>query len=121
MFEIPPWLVQKLDETDKEIKKICHSEIPQMQQMLDYVFSVKGKQIRPMMTFLCSRLTGKKPNVVQLAAVVEICHVASLIHDDIIDDMSVTALGFQLFSQLTTVWEQQWVEGMDRVCANIRV
>jgi heptaprenyl diphosphate synthase len=86
MFEIPPWLVQKLDETDKEIKKICHSEIPQMQQMLDYVFSVKGKQIRPMMTFLCSRLTGKKPNVVQLAAVVEICHVASLIHDDIIDD-----------------------------------
>lgn len=86
MFEIPTWLVQKLDETDNHIKRICRSETPQMQQMLDYVLSVKGKQIRPMMTFLCSRLTGKKPNVAELAAVVEICHIASLVHDDIIDD-----------------------------------
>ena len=86
MIELPEWLIQKLAETDIEIRRICKSDVPQMQDMLDYVLSEKGKQIRPMMTFLCSKLTGKSPKVAELAAVVEICHVASLIHDDVIDD-----------------------------------
>lgn len=38
------------------------------------------------LTLLCSRLKGKKADATEVAAIIEICHTASLIHDDIIDD-----------------------------------
>ena len=38
------------------------------------------------LTLLCSRLKGKKVDATEVAAIIEICHTASLIHDDIIDD-----------------------------------
>ena len=55
--------------------------------MLDWVLNARGKQIRPILTLLCARLKGKAVDATEVAAVIEICHTASLIHDDIIENI----------------------------------
>lgn len=45
-----------------------------------------GKRLRPALVLLCSRLCGYSgPSAIQLGAVVEIIHTATLVHDDVID------------------------------------
>jgi geranylgeranyl pyrophosphate synthase len=46
-----------------------------------------GKRLRPLLTLLCCEAAGgQSPEVVPLATAVEILHLASLIHDDVIDE-----------------------------------
>lgn len=49
--------------------------------------SSKGKQIRPVIVILCSKLFGNaNDNTIAAAASVELLHNATLIHDDVVDD-----------------------------------
>lgn len=81
-----PGLEQELEQVNRHIERLCTSKSPTMQKMMDWVLSARGKQIRPILTLLCSRLKNKSVDATEVAAVIEICHTASLIHDDIIDD-----------------------------------
>ncbi len=46
-----------------------------------------GKRLRPALAFLAARATGAEPNdrVMAAAATVELTHLASIVHDDVID------------------------------------
>lgn len=79
-------LEEELIQVNKHIERLCMSRSPKMQEMVDWVLQARGKQIRPMLTLLCAKLKNKKVDATEVAAVIEICHTASLIHDDIIDD-----------------------------------
>src|SRR5580700_8509810 len=51
-----------------------------------YLQSGGGKRLRPILVLLCGRLFGKThPGLVRMAAVVEMIHTATLVHDDVID------------------------------------
>jgi len=60
-------------------------------RMGNYLSSSKGKRMRPAMMLLCAKAAGSKKltsmrnQLVKVAAAVELIHMASLIHDDIID------------------------------------
>lgn len=63
-----------------------------LQPLVDYLASTRGKRLRPhlvMWTSLaCSRASGSEPqddDVLNVAAAFELVHMASLVHDDIID------------------------------------
>jgi len=64
-----------------------------VQDVAQHVSRFQGKQIRPILTLLSARLfnpgTAARDNVHRLAAVVEMIHTATLVHDDIIDDASL--------------------------------
>lgn len=81
-----PGLELELEQVNRHIERLCSSNSPTMQKMMNWVLSARGKQIRPILTLLCSKLKNKSIDVTEVAAVIEICHTASLIHDDIIDD-----------------------------------
>ena len=52
-----------------------------------YIIRHKGKHIRPILTILSSRLCGQPTvNSYRAAAMIELLHVATLIHDDVVDD-----------------------------------
>ncbi len=58
--------------------------------LLDHVAKFRGKQLRPALLFLAGRLGGAWANEtsaphVRIAAVVELIHTATLVHDDILD------------------------------------
>ncbi len=84
-----PGLENDLLQVNKHIERLCQSDTPTMQKLMDWMLESRGKQIRPLLTLLCSRLTERKVDATETAAVIEICHTASLIHDDIIDEADV--------------------------------
>lgn len=61
-----------------------------IQQTGSYVFSAGGKRLRPTLLLLVSRLMGYQGEKdVRYAALVEMLHTATLVHDDIIDHASL--------------------------------
>ncbi len=58
-----------------------------MNQVVSAQLSSKGKQIRPVIVILCSKLFGEpNANTIAAAAAVELLHNATLIHDDVVDE-----------------------------------
>lgn len=58
-----------------------------LQQMVAHVNQSTGKQMRPLLVLLCAQLCGEvTPATIHAAVAVELLHVASLIHDDVIDE-----------------------------------
>lgn len=58
-----------------------------MNRVVSAQLSTKGKQIRPIIVILCSKLFGEiNDRTIAAAASVELLHNATLIHDDVVDD-----------------------------------
>lgn len=69
------------------LKKSLLTSVPGYENILEYIFEVKGKQIRPIVGILAAMMLGrfsKEQNVFLQA--VELVHNATLFHDDVIDD-----------------------------------
>ncbi len=76
-----------LNEFNKYFKEILRSDNSLLNIILNYIANRKGKQIRPMLVFLSAELCG---GVTQRsypgAAMTELLHIATLIHDDVVDN-----------------------------------
>lgn len=62
---------------------------PEIREMADYCIDTSGKRIRPALVFLSGwQGEGAQPSsdLVRVAAVVELVHLATLVHDDIMDE-----------------------------------
>ena len=59
----------------------------EVQPLVHYTFAHSGKRLRPLLVFMCG-YNGPQvdPGLVKAAAVVELVHLATLVHDDILDD-----------------------------------
>jgi octaprenyl-diphosphate synthase len=63
---------------------------PEIRSMADYCIDTSGKRIRPALVFLSGWDDGAvSPDLVRAAAVVELVHLATLVHDDIMDSADV--------------------------------
>lgn len=64
---------------------------PEIRDMADYCIDTSGKRIRPALVFLSGWSGGEAPSpeLVRVAAVVELVHLATLVHDDIMDEADV--------------------------------
>jgi octaprenyl-diphosphate synthase len=76
-----------LDRVVGEIRRIILSDFPPVQEVNDYLALARGKLFRPTLVLLCSRIGdgGDDPRVPTLGAVVELVHLATLVHDDAVD------------------------------------
>lgn len=75
-----------LEASDRYIISQLESNTPFIRQMLEYVLSAGGKRVRPMILLLAARaLSHHKPEHITLAAVIELIHTATLLHDDVVD------------------------------------
>ncbi len=78
-----------------ELDRFLHGQIaafePEIRAMADYCIDTSGKRIRPALVFLGGWRgpTVITPELVRLAAVVELVHLATLVHDDIMDEADV--------------------------------
>jgi octaprenyl-diphosphate synthase len=63
---------------------------PYVHELLEHLSQFRGKQIRPACVFLAGRCFGEiRPDHVRCAAVVELIHTATLVHDDLLDQADV--------------------------------
>jgi octaprenyl-diphosphate synthase len=77
----------QLDQVEKKLHSLRSDGIPDLQPLLDYVLSNGGKRVRPAITLLASDFYPHDPqNPIIMAVAVELLHLATLIHDDTVDD-----------------------------------
>ena len=64
---------------------------PEIRAMADYCIDTSGKRIRPALVFISGWRGADvvSPDLVRVAAVVELVHLATLVHDDIMDEAEV--------------------------------
>lgn len=63
------------------------SDIPFLRLILNNIIRRKGKQMRPLLVFLCAAVNGQINRTTHVAAtLIELLHTASLVHDDVVDE-----------------------------------
>jgi len=66
------------------------SRFPFVQQLVDHSADFQGKRLRPALLLLCGRACGPLSEAhAVLAAVVEMIHTATLVHDDVLDEAMI--------------------------------
>ena len=79
-------VADKLAATEVRFRQYLKSDVPFIDQACDYMATSGGKRVRPALLLLTSQLLGHDGDEeITYAAVIELIHTASLIHDDIID------------------------------------
>ena len=72
---------------EKEFRDALRSEVRLINLVGKYIIRHKGKHIRPVLTILSSRVCGQPTlNSYRAAAMIELLHIATLIHDDVVDE-----------------------------------
>ena len=97
---------EEMEVFEKKFKTSMMSEISLLNRITFFIVKRKGKQIRPMFVFLVAKLLGNEKvneRSYRGAALIELIHTATLVHDDIVDD-SYKRRGF--FS-INTLWKNK--------------
>lgn len=82
-------LVQtELDQTKHTIYDRLASQIPLAQEITQHIIDSGGKRIRPLLVLLIAQAFDYDYNQhhIKLAAIIEMMHTATLLHDDVIDE-----------------------------------
>ncbi len=80
-------IAEELIYFDKYFRSSMQSKVPLLDKVTQYILKRKGKQLRPMMVLLSAKICGGiTPATYRGAALVELLHTATLIHDDVVDD-----------------------------------
>ena len=63
-----------------------HSDVPLVENIGHYLVEAGGKRLRPLLVLLCARAAGFSGREhIDLAAIIEFIHTATLLHDDVVD------------------------------------
>lgn len=83
-LQAPVW--ERLSRVEGTLRSMVAADFAAIEDVNQHVFSVQGKLLRPTLLLLSNEV-GDRPSddAVLLASVVELLHVATLVHDDAID------------------------------------
>ncbi len=78
------------DRVNALIQESLESEVELLNTINSYLLNLKGKQIRPLLCLIAAKACGEMtPVTISCAAVSEMIHTATLMHDDVADNSSV--------------------------------
>ena len=84
--EIQEPVRERLDEVADELQRVVIADFPMLEAITGHLLRMKGKMFRPTLTLLSSAVDERpEPRAIPLAAVVELVHLATLVHDDSVD------------------------------------
>ena len=85
-----PNLSKNLKKDLKKVESLMRKNLskePVVKDLYDYIFDKSGKKVRASISLISSYGMNKnQQNRVKLAAIIELLHTATLVHDDIIDN-----------------------------------
>jgi len=80
-------IAAEIDVFEEKFKASMQSKVPLLDRITHYIVKRKGKQIRPMFVFLSASVCGGiNESTHRGAALVELLHTATLVHDDVVDN-----------------------------------
>ncbi|WP_198405813.1 polyprenyl synthetase family protein [Chitinophaga caeni] len=88
MDEIKQLISKELRDFEVKFADAVKSHVPLLDRIMHYIVKRKGKQIRPMFVMLSAKLFNPQleEGTYRAAALVELLHTATLVHDDVVDD-----------------------------------
>jgi octaprenyl-diphosphate synthase len=85
--EIKKPIAADIDVFEERFKASMQSSVPLLDRITHYIVKRKGKQIRPMFLFFSASICGGiNESTHRGAALVELLHTATLVHDDVVDN-----------------------------------
>jgi len=85
--EIKKPIATDIDVFEDKFRASMQSSVPLLDRITHYIVKRKGKQIRPMFVFFSASLCGGITEATHRgAALVELLHTATLVHDDVVDN-----------------------------------
>lgn len=85
--EIKAPIEKELEIFERKFKDAMKSKVPLLDRITYYIVQRKGKQMRPMFVLLSAKLHGSiNDKTYNAAALIELLHTATLVHDDVVDD-----------------------------------
>jgi octaprenyl-diphosphate synthase len=76
----------RLEDVVREMHRIATDDLPIIREVSGHLLQMRGKMFRPTLSLLASAVDGTaEPRAVTLGAVVELMHLATLVHDDSVD------------------------------------
>lgn len=83
-------LRSRLVDVEESMLRFVESEIPFVTKAARHLMEAGGKRFRPLLCFLAAEVGGKADDrVLTSACVVELTHLASLYHDDVMDEAAL--------------------------------
>ena len=93
-----------MEAFEAKFKDAMKSTVPLLDKITNYIIKRKGKQIRPMFVFLSAQVSGEvNDSTHRAAALIELLHTASLVHDDVVDDSNER----RGFFSLNALWKNK--------------
>ncbi|AZQ61645.1 polyprenyl synthetase family protein [Flammeovirga pectinis] len=84
-FQVP--VKEQMVEFEKKFRFFMKSDVALLDRIMNYIVKSKGKQMRPILVFLTAGATGEIiDQTYRGAALIELLHTATLVHDDVVDD-----------------------------------
>lgn len=77
----------EMEEFEIKFRDFMKSKVKLLDHITNYIVRRKGKQMRPMFVFLTAGMCGGiSESTYRGAALIELLHTATLVHDDVVDD-----------------------------------
>jgi octaprenyl-diphosphate synthase len=95
---------EELKQFDLYFKDVMKTEMPLLNLIMKYLLNRKGKQMRPVLVFLTAKLFGNPTDsTFTAAALIEMLHTATLIHDDVVDESNER----RGFFSISAIWKSK--------------
>lgn len=102
--EIKSPIAKEIKEFEQKFRVSMKSSVPLLDRITFYIVNRKGKQIRPLFVFFSAELCGGiSETTYRAAALVELLHTATLVHDDVVDD----AFERRGFFSINALWKNK--------------
>ena len=89
---------------EDRFRESMRSKVPLLDTVMNYIVKRKGKQMRPLLVLHCAKLFGDiNEQTYRGAALVELLHTATLVHDDVVDDANMR----RGFFSINALWKNK--------------
>jgi octaprenyl-diphosphate synthase len=78
---------REMEEFEQKFRALMKTRVMLLDKIMSYIVKRKGKQMRPMFVFLSAGTCGRiDESTHRGAALIELLHTATLVHDDVVDE-----------------------------------
>ncbi|OUJ71176.1 polyprenyl synthetase family protein [Hymenobacter crusticola] len=99
-------IAAEMEEFEHKFRASMQSRISLLDKIMNYIVKRKGKQIRPMFVFFTAKISGADtlPEATfRGAALIELLHTATLVHDDVVDESNYR----RSFFSVNALWKNK--------------
>ncbi len=83
------WLPEQLAQVEGRLAEVATGHGSELGSEAEATLAAGGKRLRPLLVLICAGEAGAGPRAVRAAAAVELVHMATLVHDDVLDGAPV--------------------------------